>query len=43
MIEFKRDPDTGEVIAYCDGVEVGPVVTMGDELEDSEEETTVAV
>lgn len=30
MIEFRRDPDTGMLIAYRDGEPVGPVVTMGD-------------
>ena len=30
MIEFKRDPETGQLIAYEDGVEVGSVMTLGD-------------
>ena len=28
MIEFKRDPETGQLIGYEDGVEIGPIVTM---------------
>lgn len=34
MIEFKRDTETGEVVAYEDGREVGSVSTMGDVIED---------
>lgn len=33
MIELKRDPKTGEVVAYEDGRPVGSVITMGDMLE----------
>ena len=33
MIELKRDPETGEVVAYENGVPVGSVTTMGDMLE----------
>ena len=33
MIELKRDPETGEVVAYEDGIPVGSVTTMGDMLE----------
>lgn len=32
MIELKRDPETGEVVAYEDGRPVGSVTTMGDML-----------
>ena len=35
MIELKRDPKTGEVVAYEDGRPVGRVTTMGDMLEES--------
>ena len=35
MIELKRDPGTGEVVAHEDGVPVGSVTTMGDVLEGS--------
>lgn len=35
MIELKRDPETGEVVAYENGVPVGSVTTMGDMLEGS--------
>lgn len=38
MIELKRDPETGEVVAYEDGVPVGSVTTMGDMLEGSPSE-----
>lgn len=38
MIELKRDPETGEVVAYEDGVPVGFVTTMGDMLEGSPSE-----
>ena len=30
MIELRRDPETGEVVAYEDGHEMGPVLSMGD-------------
>lgn len=30
MIELKRDPETGEVVAYEDGRPIGSVATMGD-------------
>lgn len=33
MIELKRDPKTGEVVAYEDGRQVGFVTTMGDMLD----------
>lgn len=33
MIELKRDPETGEVVAYEGGELVGSVATMGDVLE----------
>lgn len=33
MIELKRDPETGEVVAYEDGRPVGLVTTMGDMLD----------
>ena len=33
MIELKRDPETGEVVAYEDGRPAGYVTTMGDMLE----------
>ena len=41
MIELKRDPETGEVVAYENGVPVGPVTTMGDMVDgdDDPEET----
>lgn len=29
MIELKRDPETGEVVAYEDGRPVGHVTAMG--------------
>lgn len=32
MVEFRRDPSTGELQAYRDGILVGPVVTMGDQI-----------
>lgn len=32
MIELRRDPGTGEVVAYEDGRPVGSVTTMGDML-----------
>lgn len=35
MIELKRDPETGEVVAYEDGRPVGRVATMGDMLDGS--------
>ena len=38
MIELKRDPKTGEVVAYEDGRPVGHVTTMGDMLEESPSE-----
>lgn len=38
MIELKRDPGTGEVVAYEDGRPVGSVATMGDMLEGSPSE-----
>lgn len=38
MIELKRDPETGEVVAYEDGRPVGHVTTMGDMLEGSTSE-----
>ena len=38
MIELKRDPETGEVVAYEDGRPVGSVTTMGDMLEGSPSE-----
>lgn len=38
MIELKRDPKTGEVVAYEDGRQVGFVTTMGDMLEGSPSE-----
>lgn len=34
MIELKRDPVTGEVMAYEDGKPIGSVSTMGDLIED---------
>lgn len=34
MIELRRDPETGEVVAYEDGRKVGSVSTMGDVIED---------
>ena len=40
MIELKRDPETGEVVAYEDGRPVGSVTTMGDMLEGSPPEAT---
>lgn len=30
MIKLRRDPQTGEVVAYEDGEPVGSVTTMGD-------------
>lgn len=39
MIELKRDPETGEVVAYEDGRPVGSVTTMGDMLKGSPSET----
>lgn len=38
MIELKRDPETGEVVAYEGGKLVGSVTTMGDVLEGSPSE-----
>lgn len=38
MIELKRDPETGRVVAYEDGRPVGSVTTMGDMLEGSPSE-----
>lgn len=38
MIELKRDPKTGEVVAYEDGRPVGRVTTMGDMLDGSPSE-----
>lgn len=38
MIELKRDPETGEVVAYEDGRPAGSVTTMGDVLEGSPSE-----
>ena len=38
MIELKRDPETGEVVAYENGRPVGSVTTMGDMLEGSPSE-----
>lgn len=38
MIELKRDPETGEVVAYEGGELVGSVATMGDMLEGSPSE-----
>ena len=38
MIELRRDPETGEVVAYEDGRPVGSVITMGDVLEGSPSE-----
>lgn len=34
MIELKRDPETGEVVAYEDGQIVGSVMTMGDVIDE---------
>ena len=31
MVEFLRDPETGFVYAYRDGVLAGPVAAMGEE------------
>lgn len=39
MIELRRDPETGEVVAYEDGRPAGSVTTMGDMLEGSPSET----
>ena len=38
MIELRRDPETGEVVAYEDGRPAGSVTTMGDMLEGSPSE-----
>lgn len=38
MIELRRDPETGEVVAYEGGRPVGSVTTMGDVLEGSPSE-----
>ena len=38
MIELKRDPETGEVVAYEDGRPVGLVTTMGGMLDGSPSE-----
>lgn len=38
MIELKRDPETGEVVAYEGGKLVGSVTTIGDVLEGSPSE-----
>lgn len=38
MIELRRDPGTGEVVAYEDGRPAGSVTTMGDMLEGSPSE-----
>lgn len=38
MIDLKRDPETGEVVAYEDGRPVGLVTTMGDMLEGNQSE-----
>lgn len=38
MIELKRDPETGEVVAYEDGMPAGYVTTMGDMVEGSPSE-----
>lgn len=44
MIELKRDPETGEVVAYKNGVPVGSVTTMGDMIdEDDDPEETGSV
>ena len=32
MIELKRDPKTGQLIGYEDGIEVGPIWTFEDYL-----------
>lgn len=40
MIELRRDPETGEVVAYEDGRPAGSVTTMGDMLEGSPSEAT---
>lgn len=32
MIEFKRNPDTGILEVWKNGVKVGEVITMGDEV-----------
>lgn len=36
-IEFKRDKETGELVAYKNGEKLGSIVTMGDSVEDKEE------
>lgn len=36
MIELKRDPETGEVVAYENGKLVGSVTTMGDIAEEDD-------
>lgn len=33
MVEFKRHPETGILLAYEDGKYVGPVITMGDTID----------
>ena len=38
MIELKRDPETGEVVAYEDGEPAGSVTSMGDLVEEEEED-----
>lgn len=40
MIELRRDPETGEVVAYEDGRPAGSVTTMGDMLEGSPSKAT---
>lgn len=37
MIEFKRNPETGEIEAYKDGKLVGKVTTIGDEVKKESE------
>lgn len=37
MIEFKRNKETGIVEAYKDGVKVGDIKTMGDDLQKNKE------
>ena len=40
MIELRRDPETGEVVAYEDGRPAGSFTTMGDMLEGGPSEAT---
>lgn len=32
MVDFKRDPKTGDLLIYKDGKKAGKMMTMGDEI-----------